>query len=220
MDLGLVLWVSFSVPIVASFYYLLGATPPTAPIQKQYRVLLALLHELTSLAVLWYVISRRERKWSYLGCGLELGDLPRTLALLIATYMVKFVVWTSFGGVYFNFAGRALEPKSLASAFGYGISWFSIAFVFINPIFEELIVRAYTISEVVNLGGSRTLAVIISVAVQMSYHLYQGLARAAPNLCIHGFFHLLRPHTKNRAGHFGPLLVRPAVSTRGKVLAT
>ena len=29
-------------------------------------------------------------------------------------------------------------------------------------------------SEVVNLGGSRTLAVLISVVVQVSYHLYQG----------------------------------------------
>ena len=52
----------------------------------------------------------------------------------------------------------------------------SASFMCVNPFFEELIVRAYTMSEVIDLGGSRTLAVIISVAVQMSYHLYQGLA--------------------------------------------
>jgi membrane protease YdiL (CAAX protease family) len=39
-----------------------------------------------------------------------------------------------------------------------------------------------------NLGGSRGLAVMVSVAVQMSYHLYQGLASG---LALMIFFTLL-----------------------------
>jgi membrane protease YdiL (CAAX protease family) len=60
--------------------------------------------------------------------------------------------------------------------FGFGISSLSIAFICLNPFFEELIVGAYTMSEVMNLGGTRALAVVVSVVAQMSYHLYQGVA--------------------------------------------
>ena len=58
---------------------------------------------------------------------------------------------------------------------GFGISTLSLVFVCLNPFFEELIVRAYTMTEVLDLGGNQILAVIVSVIVQISYHLYQGL---------------------------------------------
>jgi membrane protease YdiL (CAAX protease family) len=45
-------------------------------------------------------------------------------------------------------------------------------------VFEELIVRGYLMSEIVDLGGSGVSAIFLSIAVQMSYHLYQGLANA------------------------------------------
>jgi membrane protease YdiL (CAAX protease family) len=44
----------------------------------------------------------------------------------------------------------------------------------LNPFFEELIVRAYLMTEVIELTGSSTLAVALSVFVQFSYHLYYG----------------------------------------------
>ena len=61
---------------------------------------------------------------------------------------------------------------------GIGISGLSIALVCLNPFFEEFIVRGYLMSEIFDLGGSSVLAVLISISVQMSYHLYQGLANA------------------------------------------
>jgi membrane protease YdiL (CAAX protease family) len=53
----------------------------------------------------------------------------------------------------------------------------TISIVIVNPFFEELIVRGYLMAEVIALGGSRNLAIIISVLVQVSYHIYQGLLR-------------------------------------------
>lgn len=50
--------------------------------------------------------------------------------------------------------------------------------MFINPFYEEIIVRAYTISEVKCLTGSNYLAIILSIVIQTSYHLYQGLSSA------------------------------------------
>jgi len=53
-----------------------------------------------------------------------------------------------------------------------------IPFVLLNPFFEELIVRAYLMTEVQDLTGSSALAILVSVIVQFSYHLYYGWAGA------------------------------------------
>jgi len=47
-----------------------------------------------------------------------------------------------------------------------------------NPFFEELLVRAYLMTEIVELTGSSALAIAVSVAVQTSYHLYYGWSGA------------------------------------------
>ena len=86
----------------------------------------------------------------------------------------------------------------------------AIPFTLLNPFFEELIVRAYLMSEIIELTGSSKLAVALSVGVQFSYHLYYGWSgaislsfvflvsalyyeyarRALPVIVAHGFFDL------------------------------
>ncbi len=51
-------------------------------------------------------------------------------------------------------------------------------FGFLNPFFEEIIVRAYLMTEVRQLTGSGAKAVMVSTALQMSYHFYQGVPMA------------------------------------------
>jgi len=53
-----------------------------------------------------------------------------------------------------------------------------ILFTVLNPFHEELLVRAFLITEVESLYRSTTLAAILSVTLQTSYHLYQGLPAA------------------------------------------
>ena len=68
--------------------------------------------------------------------------------------------------------------RDLFTAFiGAGISVLTVLFVVVNPFFEELIVRGYTISEITPLGGSPNLAIFVSVLIQMSYQVYRGLLR-------------------------------------------
>ncbi len=50
----------------------------------------------------------------------------------------------------------------------------AIPYSLLNPFFEELIVRAYLMTEVRALTGSWMLATALSVVVQFSYHLYYG----------------------------------------------
>jgi membrane protease YdiL (CAAX protease family) len=52
-----------------------------------------------------------------------------------------------------------------------------VAFL-VNPFVEELIVRAYLMTEIGELTGSWTLAAAVSIAVQTSYHLYYGWVTA------------------------------------------
>jgi membrane protease YdiL (CAAX protease family) len=87
----------------------------------------------------------------------------------------------------------------------------AIPFSLLNPFFEELIVRAYLMTEVIALTGSEAVAVVLSVVVQSSYHLYYGWGgaiaisfqflvfaiyyaqtrRALPIIIAHGFYDVI-----------------------------
>ena len=62
--------------------------------------------------------------------------------------------------------------------FADGISIATILFQVLNPFFEELIVRAYVITEIRWLTKSAVSAVIVSSLLQTSYHFYQGVPAA------------------------------------------
>ena len=49
----------------------------------------------------------------------------------------------------------------------------------VNPIFEEVIVRAYAATELTVLLGNRWTAAVVTVLLQSYYHLYQGWRFAA-----------------------------------------
>lgn len=194
--LGLILFVSLSMPIASSVYYMLGGQAPTGSMQQKFRLVGALITEATSLALLWYVMSRQGRSWRAIGWKPGVLDIPKGLGLFVAGNVLMYALMIPVQYAYRAYAGHFLLPKPLNSILGFGISALSIAFVCLNPFFEELIVRAYTISEIINLGGSRTVAVILSVVVQMSYHLYQGLASAVALTLIFTIFSIYYVRTQ------------------------
>jgi membrane protease YdiL (CAAX protease family) len=172
----LVLWISFALPIVGSTYYVFGGTPlSTTPMHQSYRLIEALIAELTALMALWYVMGRQGKTRTEIGWNFKVLDILRALGLYITAIAIAVCILLPFQYICRAYTGHFLSAKPLHPLFGFGITFLSVAFTFLNPFFEELIVRAYTMSEVINLGGSRTLAVIVSVTIQISYHLYQGL---------------------------------------------
>jgi membrane protease YdiL (CAAX protease family) len=52
--------------------------------------------------------------------------------------------------------------------------WLLIPFLFVNPVFEETLVRGYLMTEIMQLRSSAITAIVFSVAIQTSYHLYYG----------------------------------------------
>ena len=164
--------------VMSSSYYVLGGTylmGGNDRIRDYYRVASALTSELTSLLLLWYVLSQRGRSWRDLGRSPAWFDVFRALGIVILTYIASYFTNYHFQMMYRSVAGHYLQPGSRHGLLGLGGSALMIAFVLVNPVFEEVIVRSYTMTEIIALGGGPALAVVVSVAIQMSYHLYQGV---------------------------------------------
>lgn len=134
------------------------------------------LHEATCLGLLWYVLMRGKRSFQSLGLTWHGIDLGHSVLLCAGG-------WLAFNGAYYTIYYSGLVPAELYMSgssinhtlFGGGISWIMILFLFLNPFFEELIVRAYVITEIKALTGSMVAAVLISTLLQTSYHFYQGV---------------------------------------------
>jgi len=176
LALGLVLFVSFGHFIFSSAYSLMGAVSPPEMRQNNVRLMGTLISEVGSLAVLWYVLSGQGRRWRDIGWNFRWMDIPRGGALFFGVVVATYLIWIPVQMSYHSYFGHYLTPKSMQWVLGVGVSWLSLTLVCLNPFFEELIVRGYLMSEIVDLGGNGVLAIVFSIAVQMSYHLYQGLA--------------------------------------------
>jgi membrane protease YdiL (CAAX protease family) len=177
LALGLVLVVSFAHFVVASLSYLLGAEPPHGLYQNQFRLLGGIVSESTSLLLLWYVLSQQGRDWKDIGWKPQWVDVFHGLGLAFVGFVTTVFTEATFQLSYGSFTGHYLQPKRVETLLGFGISALSVVLVILNPFFEELIVRGYAMSELMDLGFAPGLAVVISVAIQVSYHLYQGLPR-------------------------------------------
>jgi len=139
--------------------------------------LYGILQESIALLLLAYVLSRRSLRIKDLGMRWRLQDAGVGLIVACASYAAyllgSMLVQSVHYAIYGNFAkflgGRDFFAHPPATV---------IPFVLLNPFFEELIVRAYLMTEVQDLTGSSALAILVSVIVQFSYHLYHGWAGA------------------------------------------
>jgi membrane protease YdiL (CAAX protease family) len=165
------------------------------------------MQEITALLLLGYVLSRRGLTLTNLGFRWAARDVGMGLlvaGLSFAAYVTgSMLVHLAHYSMYGSLATGPTANDLFAHA-----SVVAIPFSLLNPFFEELIVRAYLMTEVVELTGSPSLAVFLTVAVQFSYHLYYGWAgaislaflfltlavyyvrtrRALPVVVAHGFF--------------------------------
>src|SRR5579883_2047477 len=165
LELSLVLSVAFAQYFLSSLYSALGGTQHGA-YSSNHLVLAHILIELNALAVLWYVLFRQQKNWLALGCSLRALDGLRAIALLVGGSFLGYIIYASGQALHYAAFGEYLSPKDVYALLGMRLSVLSFIFVCVNPFFEELIVRAYTMSEVLALGGSRIAAVAVSVVLQ------------------------------------------------------
>jgi membrane protease YdiL (CAAX protease family) len=171
-EVGLVLLSACGISFLNAVFILKNG-PNSVPQNTNQRWSIGILQEVISLVLLGYVLSRRNLRFRDLGLRWRLKDGGAGVLVAGISYITyvlgSMLVQSVHHAIFGNFA------KSLG-----GKDFFAhppiaaIPFILLNPFFEELIVRAYLMTEVSELTGSSILAVVVSVAVQFSYHLYYG----------------------------------------------
>lgn len=141
-----------------------------------FRYFETLLHELVSLGLLLYVVRQNRQSWMDFGLEFRSKDLTHGIILWgVTTWGYRLLLPPILS--LCEWIGWQRAPAYLPSAkLGFGL--LTICFVVVNPTFEEMIVRAFLMSETMALTGSATLAVVLSFLLQTSYHLYQGVPYA------------------------------------------
>lgn len=179
LELYLVVGVAFAAPIFVAIYSLFFGSLTQHTQVSGVLVFYGLIYELLALAVLIYVLSRQGRSLKQIGLSFSWKDIPISLLLILISYVAFYGCYFAILYGYYFVAGRALiQPAKTQTYLDAGVSIGTILFVVLNPLYEELIARAYIISEVKYLTGSSVLAVLVSVVIQVLYHLYQGVPAA------------------------------------------
>lgn len=176
-ELVLVLFVAFAGSVSVSIYTLFSGASlyrSNAPSTLNF---VGVIQAVAALGVLLYVLFRQGRSPRDLGLTFNWKDLPLSVGLALMALIAEVIAWKLLSYGYIRVTGQNLDTSQkniefITSSF----SIWTLILVFINPLFEELIVRAYLISEVQSLTGSALIAVVLSVVLQATYHLYQGAA--------------------------------------------
>ena len=171
-ELILVLLVALGQFFLASFY-ILTQDQDFRSYSQNIRWTGSLFHEVTSLLLLGYVLSRRKVRLRDLGLRWSFREFRAGLAVAIAAYMAYAIGYFIVHAIHHSLAPTAPNGPTAHDIFGHP-SIFAVPYFLLNPFFEEMIVRAYLMSEIKALTGSWTLATTLSVLVQSSYHLYYG----------------------------------------------
>lgn len=202
MELLLVVWIAFSGSLLTSFY--LGFVHPDAHPSGEagsLRTCLAILNQIGPLALLGYVLFRQGRGLRALGLILSWKALLVSLALFGAAYLA-FYLWGMLLGFGYGIVtgGRlSLHHGNVGFLHGPDRGWslpLLLVYVLINPIKEELLARAYVMSEVRFLSGSWWAAIIASVGLQVCYHFYQGVFAALSYIALFLVFALYYAQTR------------------------
>jgi membrane protease YdiL (CAAX protease family) len=182
LELALVLAVAFTGAWFGSASAAYWSRIGLSAVPKNLRVLHMMAVEATALAVLAYVLFRQGCSFRHIGLSANWRDIPSSVLIALGSYAAYYGIYFGVWYAYYYLTHGHTLPQHHAPTLLTSGPW-SIGLIFVvilNPFFEELIVRAYTISEVRALGGTAAVAVLISVALKTSYHLYQGLPMVLP----------------------------------------
>lgn len=201
LSLVIVLLISISPLVINSIY--LFQTGNTSNYNPDFQFMFSIIWEVLSLGLLYVVLYKQGRTIKDIGFEFRKTDVLHGLALYFGVYIVYIIALVISPGF-------SQEPQNI-DFLKSNISIFYLIFILINPFFEELIVRAYTITELKYLAKKEEIAVVASTLIQISYHLYQGLIpalyvglsffifsiyfvksrRIVPVIIVHLFFDLL-----------------------------
>jgi membrane protease YdiL (CAAX protease family) len=164
-ELALVVGVGFLWPTVLALYHWWIDATPSAP--TALTNLGRIFDSILAISVLAYVLYRRGGSLRTIGLVFHRTDILWALVILVLDRLMVLAVFRDISG----FAA----PKSYPVGYVGLLRWLT---VIPSAATEELIVRAFLMTEVAGLTGSWGIAVVASVGFQSLYHLYQGTPAA------------------------------------------
>src|ERR1700692_3252270 len=182
IQLCLVLAVGFLIPVVTSLYAFMGLRHSHTATRRGF--IFMIIFQLTGLLCLYFVLRYQKRRFQDIGLTFVVGltELGHSFAMFFAALFSTALLYFVVNFIYVLIGLRLQRPHNSATVFGTTLSILPVLYVFLNSFHEELLVRAFLISETEWLYGSTAMAVFLSVALQTSYHLYQGLPAALSHI--------------------------------------
>jgi membrane protease YdiL (CAAX protease family) len=195
----LICTIAFSGSILTSTYSFLGNSSGSSSGNSNWATwdwTIRTLREASALGLLWYVLMRHGKSFRDLGLMWTRKDFGWAIILCVVGSLAFRAVYDT---IYFAGLTTVSHKASVAYVgnvlFGGGIFFTTILFQFLNPFFEELIVRAYVMTEVKQLTNNATKAIIISTLLQTSYHFYQGVSVAIGHMATFLIFSIFYAKT-------------------------
>jgi membrane protease YdiL (CAAX protease family) len=178
IDLGLVLVVSFAEPILIAVYALFNPAYVALPSPRPgLSIVYMLLRYGTAFLALAYVFSRQRRNLRSIGVGFRWSDPLKGFGLMVLAAIVVAILHSAVRS--FDHAFGIIPDARQVAADGWKERSVSDFIHDLSaPIFEEVLVRGYFMTEMIELGKPVALAIIASVILQASYHVYYGLGKA------------------------------------------
>jgi membrane protease YdiL (CAAX protease family) len=179
VELILVLFVAFGHALAVSIYTVFTKTSLYSGSNVAALGFVGVIQELPPLLVLVYVLYRQKRTVRDLGLSFKWTDVPLSFGIAFCALVAEVIFWQFIALGSRAITGHVVDPNHRNVEFvSAGVTLWTFALIAINPFFEELIARAFLITELQTLTGSAVIAVVVSVLFQATYHLYQGLVPA------------------------------------------
>jgi membrane protease YdiL (CAAX protease family) len=175
VDLGLILAVVFADHILGSIYL---AFHPTAPSYSNMRLFTGICDETIGLLLFLVLFKRQGRRLQDIGLSFQWTDLPKALGLAVAVVVVMRIIGLVVTYGWFVITLSFPQWPDTRAMFSASSLWLFLPFLLLNPFFEEILVRGYLMTELIDIRKSVLLATVASIVVQTSYHLYYGVAGA------------------------------------------
>jgi hypothetical protein len=150
-----------------------------------------------SLLIVAYVLSGSGRDFSALGLHWTAAQAGMAMPIFLAGTLLNQFEWPTISWVGNTFIHPGWQPPDVgAMIFGPEVTLGAVPGAIVNGFLEELIVRAYLMTELIRLTRNTWFAVVVSVAVQTSYHFYQGVPLALSHVAVFTLFALVYARTR------------------------
>ena len=194
IGLAIVLGVAFASSVLTSVLRVWGVHFDYPDNLLGYRYFNNLLHELLGLALLAYVARQNRQALADFGATFRMTNIATGLILWLGAEVCYRLAFPTIFSICELMGWHRVAPYYPSGKLGLNLLTF--CFIVVNPVFEEMIVRAFLMSEVLAMTGSSSLAICLSLTVQTSYHLYQGVPYALGVGVIFSIFSIYYARTR------------------------